>query len=356
MHAPILGSAGRRSKDYFTAMTVKNKLLPRTLDSVINFLFFFISKLAQLHDNIATKLNSLQTLHLPSDPLHTGQPFDTIPLVSVLEVDKLLQSIPSKTSKMDFVPTYLLKLCHSVFSELIAKLCNLSFQEGCFPESFKIAQVTPLIKKPNLDPNNLSNYRPISNLNNISKILERLFMSRLQPHVLASGNFNPFQSAYRRNHSTETALLCTLDNVFNSSDQGKSTLLVSLDLSSAFDTIDHAVLKTRLQASFGVTGTALCWLTSYLCNRTQVVKLGNISSSPQFCKSVNQGFRRALSSDLCSSLSIYLQLHLSSPILASTSINMLMTLNCTSQFPIPLLLLTCALWNLVYLFCPAGFS
>ena len=81
-------------------------------------------------------------------------------------------------------------------------------------------------------------------------------MSRLQPHVLASGNFNPFQSAYRRNHSTETALLCTLDHVFNSSDQGKSTVLVSLDLSSAFDTIDHAILKSRLQASFGVTGTA----------------------------------------------------------------------------------------------------
>ena len=243
-----------------------------------------------MRDNIASKLSLLQTLHLPSDPLHTGQPFDTIPLVSVLEVDKLLQSIPSKTSKMDFVPTCLLKICHSVFSELIAKLCNLSFHEGCFPESFKLAQVTPLIKKPNLDPNNLANYRPISNLNNISKILERLFMSRLQPHVLASGNFNPFQSAYRRNHSTETALLCTLDHVFNSSDQGKSTVLVSLDLSSAFDTIDHAILKSRLQASFGVTGTALCWLNSYLSNRTQVVKLGNISSSPQFCKSgVPQG-------------------------------------------------------------------
>lgn len=185
---------------------------------------------------------------------------------------------------MDFVPTSLLKACSSVFSELIAKLANLSFKEGCFPDSFKSAQITPLIKKPNLDPSNLANYRPISNLNNISKILERLFLSRLQPHVLASHNFNPFQSAYRRNHSTETALLCTLDHVYHSADLGKSTILVSLDLSAAFDTIDHSILLHRLQNTFGISGTALDWIASYLSNRYQFVKLGNFSSSPQACQ------------------------------------------------------------------------
>ena len=77
---------------------------------------------------------------------------------------------------------------------MIAKLATLSFQEGCFPHSFKTALITPVIKKLNLDPNNLSNYRPISNLNNISKIMEKLFLSRLQPHILASSNFNPYQS------------------------------------------------------------------------------------------------------------------------------------------------------------------
>ena len=89
-----------------------------------------------------------------------------------------------------------------MFSELIAKLATLSFQEGCFPHFFKTALITPIIKKPNLDPNNLSNYRPISNLNNISKVLEKLFLSRLQPPILAYPNFNPYQSAYRRNSSS----------------------------------------------------------------------------------------------------------------------------------------------------------
>jgi hypothetical protein len=154
--------------------------------------------------------------------------------------------MPAKSSGLDFVPTSLLKACPTVFAELITKLANLSFQEGCFPQAFKTAQVTPLIKKPNLDPGNLANFRPISNLNNISKILERLFLARLRPHVLGSANFNPFQSAYRSSHSTETALLCTLDHVCHSADHSRSTVLVSLDVSSAFDTIDHIHFLTDL--------------------------------------------------------------------------------------------------------------
>ena len=110
-------------------------------------------------------------------------------------------------------------------------------------------------------------------------------MTRLRPHVLASPNFNPFQSAYRRNHSTETALLCTLYNVFHSADLGKSTVLVSLDLSSAFDTIDHSLLLNHLKTTFGISGSALNWITSYLSNRSQSVKLGKLLSRPQTCTS-----------------------------------------------------------------------
>jgi hypothetical protein len=215
---------------------------------------------------------------------------DNLTPVTPAEVFDLLSKSSSKSSGLDFIPTSLLKACSCMFSELIAKLANLSFAEGCFPQSFKSALVTPLIKKPNLDPTNLANFRPISNLNNISKLLERLFLVRLQPHVLNSPNFNPFQSAYRRNHSTETALLCTLDQVFHSADLGESTVLVALDLSAAFDTIDHTLLLTRLQSTFGITGTTLNWISSYLTNRYQFVKLGTLSSTPQLCTSgVPQG-------------------------------------------------------------------
>jgi len=130
----------------------------------------------------------------------------------------------------------------------------------------------------------------ISNLNNISKILEKLFLSRLQPHILTSPNFNPYQSAYRRYHSTETTLLCALDHVYYSANAHKSTIiLVSLDLRAAFGYIDHSILLNRLHSNFGISGAALQWIT-YLTNRSQYVKLGNSSSDHKlFASGIPQG-------------------------------------------------------------------
>ena len=126
-------------------------------------------------------------------------------------------------------------------------------------------------------------YRPISNLDFISRILERLFFARFQPHILACSNFNNHQSAYRPRHSTETSLLSTLDTIYRAFDIGSSTLLVSVDLSAAFDTIDHVTLINRLRTSFGITGSVLSWLQSYLSNRTQSVCIGHHSSTPTRC-------------------------------------------------------------------------
>ena len=238
---------------------------------------FFSDKISSLKRTIASTLGSLTFIPF-RDPIHLGESFDFIAVVTVDEVRRLIASMPSKSSSVDFIPTSLLKLCPSVFSELIARLANLSFSEGTFPAKFKAAAVTPLLKKPSLDPDNPSSYRPISNLNNISKIIERLFLSRLYPHVTSSPNFNHLQSAYRPHHSTETALLHTFNNILSSADRSQPTLLVSLDLSAAFDTIDHSTLLSRLSTSFGVNGTALAWLTSYLTNRTQTVCMGSVSS------------------------------------------------------------------------------
>ena len=122
------------------------------------------------------------------------------------------------------------------------------------------------------------------------RVIERLFLNRFQQFVMQSPNFNSHQSAYRPKHSTETAMLCTLDKVFHSADNGHSTLLVSLDYSAAFDTVDHSILFDRLKYSFGFTGTACTWLQSYLTGRSQFVKLGNYdSSSTSITTGVPQG-------------------------------------------------------------------
>jgi len=109
------------------------------------------------------------------DPPNTGLFLDYLPAVTHAEVYKILTSVPPKSSSANLIPPSFIKFCPGVFSELISVLANLSFSEGCFPTLFKNAVVIPLLKKPSLDKSVPSIYRPISNLNYISKILERLF-------------------------------------------------------------------------------------------------------------------------------------------------------------------------------------
>jgi len=103
-------------------------------------------------------------------------------------------------------------------------LAGLCFEEGVFPVRYKTACVTPLLKKKGLDSDNVANYRPISNLHTTAKIVERLFMTRVIDHVEHAPCFNRFQSAYRRGHSTETALLRTLNDVYCAADKKAKTL------------------------------------------------------------------------------------------------------------------------------------
>lgn len=256
----------------------------RTLDELNNlcnlFSNFFVDKISTLKRTICATAATLTDLGLVfPDPVYAGTQLDILSPVTVPEVYKLITNIQPKTSSVDYIPTSLIKSCPLVFSEIICSLANLSFTAGVFPSKLKSAVVTPLIKKAGMDVEIPSNFRPISNLNNISKILERLFLARLQPQVFSSPNFNSLQSAYRPHHSTETALQFSLNNIYQSADNSQPTLLASLDLSAAFDTIDHSTLLSRLETSFGVSGSALSWLSSYLSNRTQTVRIGQSSSS-----------------------------------------------------------------------------
>ena len=166
----------------------------------------------------------------------------------------------------------------------------MSFSQAIFPASFKTAQVLPLLKKGNLDPTIPSNYPPISNLSTISKIIERLVHSRITSHVSSSPNFNPFQSAYRKHHSTGTTLLRINDSLRNICATGHVAVLVSLDLSAAFDTLDHNILIDILNRHFNISDLALSWFRSYLSQRSQFVKMDNFSSSlTSFNSGVPQG-------------------------------------------------------------------
>jgi len=128
-------------------------------------------------------------------------------------------------------------------------------------------------------------YRLISNLTIISKVIERLVLERLRPHLLSSPNFSQLQSAYRRGHSTEMALVHVVNRVYTAAD-AKITALVGLDISAAFDTIDDDWLASRLVSQFGVVGAASSWLRSYLRGRQQFMRLGRHSSPMTQCNGV----------------------------------------------------------------------
>ena len=146
-----------------------------------------------------------------------------------------------------------------------------------------MAQVLHLLKKPGMDKDELANYWPISNLVTVSKVLERLALNRLRPLMLESPLYNELQSAYRKGHSTETALLYMLNGVYSAVDAKSAALLVALDISAAFDMICHSSLLNRLETDYGVRYTALSWLHLYLSDRQQFVKLGRHSSTTSPC-------------------------------------------------------------------------
>ena len=143
---------------------------------------------------------------------------------------------------------------------------------------FKIAVIKPLLKKPTLDPEVLANYRPISNLPFLSKILEKVIANQLCEFLQENNIYEDFQSGFRANHSTETALAKVTNDLLIASDQGFVSVLVLLDLSAAFDTIDHQILLQRLEQLISIKGTALNWFKSYFSDRFQFVLINDESS------------------------------------------------------------------------------
>ena len=131
------------------------------------------------------------------------------------------------------------------------------------------------------DPYDLKNYRFVSNLSLLSKVLERIVLSQLNKHLKRNSLLRPLHSAYKPNYSTETDLLRIANDLLTPMDNNKVCILTLSDVSAAFDTIDHQILLTQLQHSSGISGisgSALFWLSSYLCSRTHAVTINSLQS------------------------------------------------------------------------------
>ena len=247
---------------------------------------FFDDKIVKLRAKIPSTHVSP---HLPA-PAIVPPVFGSFRPTTIAEISGIIKRLPDKQCDLDPLPTFLLKKCLPVLAPTITNIINLSLSTGDFPSCFKQAIVTPLIKKPTLDKENLSNYRPISNLSFLSKLTERVVKNRLDQHLAQNSLYNLYQSAYTKFRSTETALLSVYDSLIRATAKQQVSCLCLLDLSAAFDTIDHDILLHRLAVWFGITDTALTWFQSYLLSRSSIVStLGHRSSSFSTSCGVPQG-------------------------------------------------------------------
>ena len=196
------------------------------------------------------------------------------------EIYKLVSKSSNASCELDPLSTPLIKLCKDELVPSITKIVNLSLIGSEVPKQLKSAIVRPLLKKASLDPEQFKNYRPVSNLSFVSKIIENVVATRITTYLNDNSLLNPFQSAYKRFHSTETALLRVHNDLITDIGNRKMAVLILLDLSAAFDTIHHDILKQRLTTRYGIDGAVLKWISSYLSDRSQRVSAGGILSEP----------------------------------------------------------------------------
>uniref|UniRef100_A0AAQ5ZK56 Reverse transcriptase domain-containing protein n=1 Tax=Amphiprion ocellaris TaxID=80972 RepID=A0AAQ5ZK56_AMPOC len=280
-YSNIINKNSGNSKQLFT--TINHLLKPRTSsiicatqDQCNNFCDFFSLKV----DNIRGPLS--RTTRMPLASVTPDHSFADFVEVEVQEIESMLRQIKPSTCALDPLPSFLIKCNTSALSPLITTIINCSLRSGHVPSTLKTALIKPHLKKHNLNPQDLASYRPISNLPFLSKVLEKVVAGQLHDHLSTYALYEKFQSGFRLAHSTETALVRVTNDLLVASDQGSPSLLILLDLTAAFDTVDHNILLHRLQYNIGLSSTVLDWFKSFLAGRTEYVVLEDAKSRPHF--------------------------------------------------------------------------
>ena len=256
-----------------------------------DFSDFFENKIEKIRSDIASKNECNITNESNSTQIQKPkETFSEFEVITEEQVLKLISKSSTKSCELDPIPTWLLKECKLEVSPYLTHMFNLSFYTADVPPRNKTSIIRPLLKKDNLDQEIMKNFRPVANETYDSKLLESAADCQFDMFLNTNNLHEPNQSAYRKFHSTETALIKVQNDILQSLDKGEVTILVMLDLSAAFDTIDHNTLLNRLECDFGFTGKVLAWCRSYLSGRYQTVCIdGELSDPVHMTYSVPQG-------------------------------------------------------------------
>ena len=202
---------------------------------------------------------------------------DRFRLVSVGKVVKLLKGLSNcKAAGLDKISGKILKVAANTIAPSLTHIFNHGLISNCFPYEWKMARLVPIHKK---GPRNLTeNYRPISILPAISKIMERIMYDQIYQYLSDNSLLSEHQFGFRKFHSTASALLDSTNSWYVNMDRKKFNLVVLLDLKKAFDTIDHGILLSKLEL-YGITGSALSMIRSYLSDRNKKCQLGDLMST-----------------------------------------------------------------------------
>ena len=242
------------------------------------FLEFFQTKI----DNIRKSFSTVNTSRAPTT--RNVPQLQQLSEVTCEEVLKFIQETNNKCCHLDPIPTTLLKSIVDCILPSLTRMVNASIRSSTFPTEWKTATVTPLIKKPDSDPEDMKNFRPVSNLSYISKLTEKIVMKQIDEHLDNNNLREPLQSAYRSNHSTETALVKIVNDLRSEVDNKKCVLLVLLDMSASFDKVEQSTLLKRFETDFGIEGSVNQWLRSYFTGRSQRVNIQGTLSEPKGMK------------------------------------------------------------------------
>ena len=294
----VLHSETKKSRqNHFANLLLSNKDNPRflfsTIDTLINpapktdYTLFSPTKCEEFADFFHNKIMNIRldiTQSMPKNCITTPHPppsheMNTFSLPSLGLLRKTVSKLKNSTCPLDPIPTKFFKDNFECMEDDVLALISSSLTSGTFPQEFKTALIKPLLKKNNLDPLLLQNYRPISNLPFLSKLLEKIVFLQLSDFLSTNCILDKFQSGFRPNHSTETALLKITNDIRVNLDSKKPTILVLLDLSAAFDTIDHNILTKTLKDRVGLKGPVLNWFRTYLTDRDYFIMLGDHKSS-----------------------------------------------------------------------------